>query len=293
MLGRCSMANSKSATNSERIGESTLGHIRLGPLPKSRSWKQVVETLTGSRLRGSPVSSSASRVNLIAAQTLKAARNTLAKASDDAGVRYTFYLLTQLALASRHPDWRAALYEHGIALSDKSSVFDLTAEVQGAIDRYVGGTTVGATDLSEMAQQAVGEALTGLLAAHKPGLFEGAESNDLKNALRALSTKKGFGQLGQRFFARFVARFLNFHLSRATAAGLGAPRLQNLGHIGEFNEALTTHCQQSARIVRDFCGDWYSKTEYQQGIDLKNSSRFLAIVVKKLRSELQHQGSTS
>jgi hypothetical protein len=108
-----------------------------------------------------------------------------------------------------------------------------------------------------------------------------------------LSTKKGFGQLGQKFFARFVARFLNFHLSRASASGLGAPRLQDLGYIGEFNEALATHCEESARIVRDFCGAWYSKTEYEQGIDPTNSARFLAIAVRKLKSELRHQGSAS
>jgi hypothetical protein len=287
------MANSKGSTNSARIGESTLGHTRLGPLPKSRSWNQVVETLTGSRLTGFPVSSSASRVDIVATQTLKAARSTLAKASEDAGVRYAFYLLTRLVMASRHPNWRAVLNEYGITLSDQSGVFDLTTEVQGAIDRYVGGTVGGATDLSEMAQQAVGEALTSLLAAQTPSIFEGADSEDLKKALRTLSTKRGFGHLGQRFFGRFVARFLNFHLSRATAAGLGAPRLQTLGHIGEFNEALTTHCEESARIVRDFCGDWYSKAEYEHGIDLANSSRFLAVAIKKLRSELQHQGSIS
>lgn len=270
-----------------------MGHTRLGPLPKSKSWNQVVETLTGSRLRGFPVSSSASRVNIIAAQTIKAARTTLAKASEDAGVRYTFYLLTQLARASRQTDWRAALNEHSIALSDQTSVFDLTAEVQGAIDRYLDGGTGGATDISEMAQQAAGEALTNLLAPHTPNMFGDVDPNNLKNAMHALSTRRGFGRLGQQFFARFVARFLNFHLSRATAAGLGAPRLQNLGDIGEFNEALAIHCEESARIVRDFCGDWYSKTEYEQGIDLANSSRFLAVAVKKLRSELQHQGGVS
>jgi hypothetical protein len=202
-------------------------------------------------------------------------------------------LLTQLARASRQSDWRAALNEHRIVLSDETSVFDLTAQVQRAIDRYVGGTAFGATDLSEMAQQAAGEALASLLAPHTPNMFGSVDSNDLKKAMRALSTRKGFGQLGQRFFARFVARFLNFHLSRATAAGLGAPRLQNLGHIGEFNEALTTHCEESARIVRDFCGDWYSKIEYEQGIDLANSSRFLGVAVKKLRSELQQRGGVS
>ena len=228
------MADSKTATNSTRIGEATLGHTRLGPLPKTRSWSQVVESLTGSGLGGYAVSSSASRVNIIAAETLKAARSTLARASNDPGVRYTFYLLTQLVLASRHTDWRRELNQHGISLSDHSSVFDLTSEVQGAIDRYINGTALGATDISEMAQQAAGEALTTLLAAQTPGIFADSESNDLKNALRSFSTTKGFGQLGQTFFAHFVARFLNFHLSRATSAGLGAPRLQNLGYIGEF-----------------------------------------------------------
>lgn len=275
------------------MGESTLGHTRLGPLPKSRSWNQVVDSLTGRGLGHLPVSSSASRVNIIAAQTLKAARSTLARASYDPGVRYTFYLLTQVVLASRNPDWRSELDQHGIFLSGASSIFELTAAVQGAIDRYISVTPIGATDLSEMAQQAAGEALTSLLAAQTSSLFGDADSKDLKNALRNLSTKKGFGKLGQKFFARFVARFLNFHLSRATAAGLGAPRLQNLGYIGEFNEALTTHCEESARIVRDFCGDWYSKTEYEQGIDLANSARFLAIAVRKLKSQLQHQGGVS
>jgi len=49
--------------------------------------------------------------------------------------------------------------------------------------------------------------------------------------------------------------------------------------------------EESARIVRDFCGEWYSKTEYEQGINLDNSSRFLAVAVRKLRSELEQQGS--
>jgi hypothetical protein len=189
------MANSKTATNSTRIGEATLGHTRLGPLPKSRSWNQVVESLTGSGLRQYAVSSATSRVNIIAAETLKAARSTLARASYDPGVRYTFYLLTQLVLASRDPDWRSELDQHGITLSDHSSVFDLTAELQCAIDRYVNNTALGATDLSEMAQQAAGEALTSLLAWQTPRIFGDIDSNDLKNALRSLSTKKGFGQI--------------------------------------------------------------------------------------------------
>ena len=81
-----------------------------------------------------------------------------------------------------------------------------------------------------------------------------------------------------------MTRFLNFYLSRVTAGQLGGAE-----NLSRFNEALATHCNQSARIVRDFCGEWYSKTEFQQGIDLENSSRFLAVALQKLKAELGQQ----
>jgi hypothetical protein len=99
----------------------------------------------------------------------------------------------------------------------------------------------------------------------------------------------GFGDLGQRFFGRFVARFLNFYLSRVTSANLGSPRLRDLGDVAQFNHALRVHCDQSALIVRDFCGEWFSKTVYREGI-LNNTSKFLAVAFKKPRSELGRQG---
>jgi len=266
-----------------------MGHTRLGQLPKTRKWKELVEQIAGPRVTGD-VATAAVYIDAIAAQTLDASRKALDNVAHDSGVRYTFYLLTQVALAARRSDWENALEQHGIHLASDSTVFDLTVEVQGAVDRYVSRSPSGATDLSEMAQQSAGEALASLAGSRTAGLF-GGSSADVRNAVRSLSTKKGFGELGQRFFGRFVARFLNFYLSRVTAATLGTPRLRDLGDIAEFNEALRAHCDQSARIVRDFCGQWYSKTAYQEGIDLGNTSRFLAVAVNKLRSEFELQGS--
>jgi hypothetical protein len=200
-----------------------LGHTRLGPLPKTKNWNQIVASLTGSRFGGFSLPGAASRVSEVAAQTIKAAKNTLAEAKSDAGVRYTFYLLTQIALASRDPHWDKTLAQHGIKLSERSTVFDLTTEIHGAIDRHLSGTSQGSTDLSEMAQQAVGEALTGLLSEDKTALFDNIDSGELKNAVRAFSTRRGFGRLGQRFFGGFLTRFLNFHLSRARPQDLAPP----------------------------------------------------------------------
>ena len=78
----------------------------------------------------------------------------LDKSVDDPGVRYTFYLLTQIALASRKDNWQAALAAHGLRVANTHTVFDFTAEVQDAIDRHVRQSPSGATDITEMAQQA-------------------------------------------------------------------------------------------------------------------------------------------
>ena len=268
-----------------------MGHTRLGELPKTRKWNEVVGLIAGSGLSGT-VANADSYIDAIASRTLEVSRTNLIKAINDSGVQYTFYLLTQVALASRTANWEDALAEQGIHLESDSTLFDLIVELQATIDSYIRRQTPGATDLSEMAQQSAGEALLSLAGKHTLSLF-GQSSAEVRNAVRSLSTKKGFGELGQRFFGKFLARFLNFYLSRVTAGELGSPRLPDLGTIADFNHALEAHCNQSARIVRDFCGEWYSKTAYQEGIDLENASRFLAVAVDKLRSELAHQGSAS
>lgn len=264
-----------------------MGHTRLGTVPKTQKWTEIVRLVAGSGLPPG-ASESPTKIGMIAAQTLDAAQKGLHKAVSDTGVRYAFYLLTQIALASRTSDWERVLLEHGIRLSDDSTVFDFTAQVQDAIDRYVTRSSSGATDLSEIAQQSAGEAITNLAGSETLNMFVG-EGSELKNAMYSLSTRKGFGELGQRFFGRFIARFLNFYLSRVTATAVGGQRLRNLADVAQFNDALHLHCLQSARIVRDFCGQWYSKTQYQEGIDLDNTSGFLAVAMKKLRSELAQQ----
>lgn len=262
-----------------------MGHTRLGKIPTTLKWNEVVSLIAGTGVMGS---SPDADISTITARTLDAAQGALDKSVDDPGVRYTFYLLTQIALASRKDNWETALAAHGLRIANTQTVFDFTAEVQEAIDRHVRLSPRGSTDISEMAQQAAGEALLSLSVAHSHSLF-GESSEDVREILRPLSTRKGFGELGQRFFGRFVGRFLNFYLSRIAAAQIGTKWIQDAGDFARFEDYLRRHCDQSARIVRDFCGAWYSKAEYEQGIDLENTSGFLAVAMHKLRAELERQ----
>ena len=131
-----------------------MGHTRLGTVPKTRKWNELVEQMVGLGPAGN-VATAALNIGAIAARTLDAAQKSLDKAVDDPGVRYTFYLLTQVALASRTSDWKGALSQHGINLSDDSTVFDFTAEVQDAIDRYISRNPAGVDPLVDSRGQSM------------------------------------------------------------------------------------------------------------------------------------------
>jgi len=258
-----------------------MGHQRLGRIAKSRKWRAVVDGVMG----GGGLASD--DIGRIAALTLDAAGPALRNGTNDAVLRHTFYLLTQIALAAREPDWRGRLAGVGITLSEDASLFDLTVGLHTAVDRQarLAGYT---SDLGEMAQQAAGEALAALAGNQATTLF-GSGGEHLQKAIRGLSTRVGFAELGQAFFGRFLSRFLGFYLSRVTAQAAGSSRVPSVAAMSQFDAALEAHCWQSARIVQDFCGQWYSKTEYVEGIDSRNTSRFMAVALRKLSDELSQQ----
>lgn len=261
-----------------------MGHQRLGEVPKTQRWSKVVATVASVVGEGSTLSESTA---LVADRTLDAAAPALQRATEDTGLSYTFYLLTQIALASREKDWRGRLEQVGIHLDDDSSLFELITELQQNIDDHV-SSHGRRTDVGEMAQQAAGEAISRLTRDASRTLF-GSGSAELQDAVRKLSTKAGFSNLGQQFFGCFMSRFLNFYISRISAGRVGNEPLTQVGELARFNDSLDAHCKQSARIVRDFCGEWYSKTEFQQGIDKENTNRFMAVALRKLADELRHQ----
>ena len=264
-----------------------MGHQRLGDIATSRKWRAVVAAVAEEGMETGASSLSSQSVSEIAKLTLSASEAGLDRAIHDPGLRYAFYLLTQIVLAARESNWNERVGGEGIYLQDDSSLFDFTAEVQAAIDGYL-ASHGPPSDISEMAQQAAGQAIAELAGPDAHTLF-GSGAIELQNALRKLSTKAGFARLGQHFFGSFMNRFLNFYLSRVTAGQVGRARFSQVGELSHFNDTLEHHCNQSARIIHDFCGEWYSKTEFQHGIDLENTSRFMAVALKKLQSELEKQ----
>lgn len=266
-----------------------MGHTRLGNPPTTKKWKAVIASISSGTSTHRPHSGLplGSEVEALARQVVDAAAPALEAAISDKGLNATYYLLTQVALASRSPEWLERLGQLGLAVDPADNFLAFLSEFQTALDDHFFENDL-ATDIGEMARQAAGEALSSLASDRATTLF-GEDQVTVQKAIQPLSTKAGFARLGQEFFGAFMARLLNFYLSRITADKVGQVALPQLGDLLEFNNELRRHCIESAYIVRDFSGEWYSKTNYFQGIDRQNLKGFLATALRKLQAELARQ----
>ncbi len=250
-----------------------MGHVRLGNLPHSKRWEEVVAQL------GAGFDAAA-----IAAAAGHAAETQLVRGSADPAFQRAFWLLTQIPLAARGPDFAADLARLGITVPAQPGLLDVVAGLTTALDNSV-RVSGRRSDFGEMAQLAAAETLADLAGRELPSLF-GASPADAKRAIGRYASGQEFSRLARSFFARLLQRSLDYYLSRELNRHVGV-RFANDRARAAFDEGLRRHCHETTRIIGEFAGGWYGKRVYQgPGIRQADIEDFAGVAFRKLRAEL-------
>ena len=255
-----------------------MGHQRLGVLPRSRDWQQVIALIP-----------EGAEVNIVAAATSKAAEASMIDASADPAVRHAFWLLTQIPLAARQKNFVAALGHLGLSrVPAQPTLADIVSGMMDAIDAAIGRSR-GRTDFGEMAQLSASESLIAVVGSELRDLF-GTTSDQVKLALAGLATVKQFSVLARDYVARLARRHLSYFLSRTLSDHVGpGRRFSSVREHRSFEEALDLHCRETTRIIKEFSGEWFSKRIYEGWIDQEQAGRFVHAAFQKVREELRHR----
>jgi hypothetical protein len=253
-----------------------MGHIRLGTLPRTQKWDQVVGLIAAG-----------AELPQIAAASADAAENSLEAASRDEGFAHAFWLLTQIPRAARQPNFANRLWELGLTVSGNPTLLEIVAAFTRAVDSHV-SERGKRSDLGEMAQHAASETIATLAGRELPGLI-GASTGDVQRALAKLGTSDCFSVVARDFFSRLTSRSLGYFLSRELSKHVGPDkRFRSISEHSEFKDALELHCREASRILKEFSSDWYGKRLYERrDITPLEARKFAHVVFNKLRAELR------
>ena len=153
------------------IGSLTqMGHIRLGRLPATRRWQQVVSLISEGAALGA-----------IAGASAEAAESSFEHARNDPALFKSFWLLTQIPLAARSPE---SLRSLGLRVGNRPSLMETVSAFSEAVDRHA-EQRGGRTDLGELARNAANESFAAVAGADMPSLF-GQTPEDARLAIGKL-----------------------------------------------------------------------------------------------------------
>ena len=254
-----------------------MGHIRLGRLPKTQRWRDVVALLDDPE-------PDAARV---AATTAMAARTRLDQLRNDSSLAYCFWLLTRLASSARGPDFAGDLAVLGLSARPADSVVGFVSQVSDRVREEIGRHPESGP-FGELASLALRRALLETVGTEGRSLF-GSSLEDLERAFRRHTTPVQFGHLARGFFGDLLARTLRFYVEKELSNRVGSsPALVTTADSRAFAEDLDRYGREAAQVMERFASDWFDLHHWQADgwIGREEAQGFVAHALDKLRGEL-------
>ncbi len=256
-----------------------MGHIRLGRLPKTYRWKQVVESL---------VSSSASLPEIVKL-TSQASEKVLTDSKYIDGLSNCYWLFTNIAQASRQGDFVQNLNNLGININPEDSGVKVLKQIFDSASvsvRKNGNISV----LDQIAVDSFKNAIHNTISAESTSLF-GCDIDSIQRAFKKYSTSTQVAHLGREYFSQYMFNSFSFTLEKELANSLSSEgRFQNSNDIQGFKQKLKQYCWDVSKIVEDFSGGWYGKQSFEGNIANKKKTKdFTSYAMTKLLSEVQRE----
>jgi hypothetical protein len=255
-----------------------LGHIHLGTLPRSKSWRQVVDLIDA---RAS--------VDDVAAAAAVAAERELKRAAEDDVYVEAVRLLAAVPQAALQSDFRAALAAAGLDVPARPGLLDLVGALGERLDAESRRRGWG-TDFGELTRRALLTTMLRHVGDALPGLLE-ATPEDVQAAASRLGQPRAFAALARDFFTELTRQSLANWLDRALSAQIGPDAgFPHAGARAAFDAGLEQYCYEATRIVREFSAGWYAKTLQRTGrIGTDEARIFGAVAFKKIGEELRRK----
>ncbi|MCW3111070.1 MAG: hypothetical protein JWQ09_5576 [Segetibacter sp.] len=254
-----------------------MGHERVGTLPKTERWKNIVNSISN-------YTDADDTIIAIAAQTSKNVRRRFININQDGGVFAAFKFIILLAHCAKSKTAFEKLSEEGIDLPEDFNLYDLAYSIQ----EYVSKNS-DSKEYSAFATQSIIETISEWSKSNETNQSNLFESNENSLELwQKASNGAGFCEISRLFFSKFTERYLKYFLEREAAS-----KIDNLFDRTQFNKNLERHVDriskhafETSKITQSFAAGWFNKYAKEKLPTDKRINGFLSFAFQKINSEL-------
>ena len=254
-----------------------MGHKRYNYLPKSKIWRDIVDSLGGFSLGKTEILS-------IAQSTLRNVQSQYSDLRNDPSINAGFEFLVQVSLAFQKENPLKYLTEKKILDKEELSLIKLA---KGAA-QYKNDEVVS-HEYQTFARQAAIDALNNWYKANiERGRSLFSEGIDSEAIFRKASNGNGFCELSRLYFSKLTERYLKYFLEREASV-----KITNINERERFSkeienqvDQISKHAFETAKITESFAAGWYYKNVKNDLPKERQIKYFLRRSLGKMKSEL-------
>jgi hypothetical protein len=260
-----------------------MGHERVGLLPKSKKWIDLVEQIGLAYSSDFPVA-------VVAADTLENVRKQYGSMCRDEAVQSVFGFLVQFSKAVGDESPFAALQAAGINLTEKSTILSVVRALKDQVPQEQAGTEYGQITISAAAD-ALGQ-WHREHASKQMDMFKPSES--FLGSMQELGSGSGFCELSRLFFGKVTERYLNYFLERAASSNCPTIEARDRfnASVREHVDSVSKHAFESSKITQSFAAGWFNKHARDSQPNMGEVESFLSVAFGKMREELRREGES-
>ena len=222
-----------------------MGHERVGSLPKSQKWRDIVQQVAGLESRmgmpstgdsGSSISKKSndlskdlaeSEVSDIASNTIKNVSSKLRNLQYDESFKSAFKFLVCFSIAARGNNPSQKLHEFGIEVPVNPSPLSFSRAIRDWMEKAENKSL----EYKNLAQSSAVDTIAIWFYINRSNssqlqLFSGLV--DPHETWRKAGDGSGFCELSRLFFSKFTERYLNYFLEREASSVLSSLDARNL-----------------------------------------------------------------
>ena len=258
-----------------------MGHERVGALPRTKRWSEVVNSIAAAAAVDGDV-------RALANLTLENVRSRLRAMQGDAGVLAAFEFLLGLAMSASPRLERESLGHLAVDLESNPSPLRIAAILGQHIEERR-----ESLEYAELARKAAVDTVALWTQEQTRQLSLTGEHERAVEVWARASDGSGFCEVSRIFFARLVERYLNYFLSREASSqvdGIEA-RERLASRLQDHVNGVSHHAFETARITQSFAAGWFNAHARDRVPTASETSGFLAVALGKLHEELLREES--
>jgi hypothetical protein len=254
-----------------------MGHERIGFLPRTEPWKQIINQL-------SQYNGGADQILKIADQTLTNIQSKYKSMPNDESVIKALKFLTLLTYSANSNDQAQILNDNGININN-ISLYNLARSAKEYIS-----TTTDSLETNQIARDSLLETLTKYESSKNNGqalLF----AEPALNIWNKAGNGAEFCELARGFIASFTERYLKYYLEREAAHAINDYKMLDSfsSKLNEQAEQISHHAFDTAKLMQSFAAGWYNVHVKTKLPDDKEINGFLRHTFDKMREEFRRE----